>query len=107
MVANGISRLGTLGLYQDNDNEDVPPTLEDVIKNIIGEVHSKGVVPRTPTYNMGKLNLEVLQKEQSCKTKVKEIKKHDPNFLLDNSSILRKVDKLKYTVEPTIAVLRK
>ena len=33
--------------------------------------------------------------------------KLDPNFLLDENSILRKVVKLKYTVEPTIVVSRK
>ena len=64
MVANMISRLKTLGLYQDNDNEDVPPTLEDVIENIIEEVHSTDVVLRTPAYNIGKCNLDVLRKEQ-------------------------------------------
>ena len=33
--------------------------------------------------------------------------KPGPNFLLDKNSILRKVVKLKYTVEPTIVVARK
>ena len=33
--------------------------------------------------------------------------KSDPNFLLDENSILRKVVKLKYTVEPTIVATRK
>ena len=49
---------------RDNGNEDVPPALEDVIENIIEEVHCTDVVPRTPAYNMGKLNLDVLRKEQ-------------------------------------------
>ena len=31
----------------------------------------------------------------------------DPSFLLDNNSILRKVVKLKYTVEPTTVSPRK
>ena len=40
--------------------------------------------------------------------KVKKMKtKPDPNFLLDEISILGKVIKLKYTVEPTIVVPRK
>ena len=63
MFADAISRLRTLGLYQDNENDDVPITTEDIIENII-EVHSTNVVPRTPTYNTWKLNLDVLRKEQ-------------------------------------------
>ena len=51
VVANAISIMRTLGIYQDNDNEDVPFTLEDVIESIIEEVHSTDeeptiVVPR-------------------------------------------------------------
>ena len=34
-------------------------------------------------------------------------KKLNPNFLLGNSSILRKVVKLKYTIGPTIVIPRK
>ena len=64
MVANVISRFRTLGLYQDNSNEDVPPTVDDDVKNIIEEVHSTNIVPRRPVYNMGKLNLDVLRKDQ-------------------------------------------
>ena len=106
-VTDTVSRLRTLGLYQDNNNDDVPITTEDVIENIIEEIHSTDIVPRTPAYNVGKQNLEVLRKEQQwgrfCKNKVKEIKKNlEPNFLLDNNSILKKVVKLKYTIECTI-----
>ena len=112
MIATAISRLRTLGLYQDNNNDDVPITTEDIVKNIIKEVHCTDIVPRTPTYNIGKLNLDVLRKEQQwdqfCKNKVKEIKKKpDPNFLLEDNSILWKVVKRKYTIEPTIVVPRK
>ena len=68
-------------------------------------------MPRTLTYNIGKLNLDVLrieQWDQFCKNKVKEMKqKPDPNFLLDENSIPRKVVKLKYTIEPTMVVPRK
>ena len=103
MVANAIFQLRTMGLYQDNGNEDVPPTIDIVIENITEEVHSTDIVPGTPAYNMGKLNLEVLWKEQQwdqfCKNKVKEMKvKPDPIFILNDNSILRKVVKLKYTV---------
>ena len=31
----------------------------------------------------------------------------DPNFLLEKNNILRKIIKLKYTVEPTVVVPRK
>ena len=61
---------------------------------------------------MDQLNLNQLWKElqcnRFCKKKVKEIKmKPDPNFILDENSILRKAVKLKYSVEPTIVVPRK
>ena len=59
-----ISRLRTLGLYQDNGNEGVPPTVDDIIKNIIETVHSTDIVPSRPNYNMGKLTLDVLRREQ-------------------------------------------
>ena len=109
IVADAISWLRNRGLYQDNDNEDIPITTEDVIKNIIEEFHIAEVIQRTPSYNIEKLNLDILRKEQQCeqfcKNKVKKMKtKPDPSFLLDKNSILRKIVKLKYTVEPTIVV---
>ena len=55
MVADAIAWLRTLGLYQDNRNKDLQPAMDDVIKNIIEEVHSTDVVPGTPAYNMVKL----------------------------------------------------
>ena len=64
VVADVISTLRTLGLYQDNDNDDVLPIIEDAGKNIIEEIQSAAAAPRKPAYNMGKLNLEVLRKEQ-------------------------------------------
>ena len=110
MVADAIFRLRTLGLCQDNDNDDVLITTEYIIENII-DVHSTDVGPRTWTYNIGKLNLDVLRKEQQqdqfCKNKVNEMKKLDPTFLLDDNSVLRKVVKLQYTIERTIVVLRR
>ena len=112
MVANVISWLRKLGLYQDNGNEDVPLTIEDVVKNIIEEIQLMDTIPKKPAYSMGKLKQNVLRKEQQwdifCKSKVKELKKKlDPNFLLDNNGMLRKVVNLKYTVELTIVVPRK
>ena len=112
MVADAISRLRTLGLYQDNDNEDVPSTVENIVENIIKEIQSADTAPRKPAYNVGKLNLEVLRKEQQwdqfCKSKIRDMKRTpDPNFLVDHNNILRKVDKLKYTIEPATVVPRK
>ena len=60
---DAVSRLRTLGLYQDNDNDDVLITTNDIVENIIEEVHSTDIVPRTPAYNIGKLNIDVLRKE--------------------------------------------
>ena len=66
VVADVISHLGTLGLYQDNGNEDIPLTIEDVIEKIIEEVHLTDIIQKTPTYNVENLNLDVLMKEQQC-----------------------------------------
>ena len=112
VVVDVISQWRTLGPYQDSDNKDIPLTIGDVIKNIIEEVHIAEVIQKTPIYNVQKLNLDILWKEQQCdwfcKNKVKEMNtKPDLNFLLDENSIFRKVVKLKYTVEPTIIVPRK
>ena len=100
VVADAISRLRTLGLHQDNNNEDVLLSTEGVVKNI-KEVHSADTAPKKSTYSVGKLNLEVLRKKQQWdqffKSKVRDMKKKsDCNFLLDHSSILRKVIKQVY-----------
>ena len=72
-------------LYQDNNNEEVTLSLRDAIKNIIKEIHSIASTPKIP-----------------------EIKTNpDPWFILDENSILRKVVKLKYSVELTIVAPRK
>ena len=55
MVADAVSRLRMLGLYQDNGDEDVPPIVDNVIENIIEEVHSTDVAPKRPANNIGKL----------------------------------------------------
>ena len=112
LVADAISRLRTLGLYKHNDNEDEPAIIDDIVKNIIEEINSADSAPKQPTYNVGKLNLEVLKKEQQwgmfCKVKVRDMKKKpDPSFLLDHNSILRKVIKLKYATEPAVIIPRK
>ena len=61
---------------------------------------------------MEKLNLDVLREEQGqdifCMKKVKRVRsKQVDGFVLDKNGILRKIVRLKYTVEPTIVVLRK
>ena len=76
------------------------------------EVHAIELVPNSPSYNMGKLNLDVLWEEQQqdefCLNKVKYMRtKQDQNFILDKNNILRKVVKLRYIIEPTIVVPRK
>ena len=101
---------GALGLYQDNSNEDVPTATENIFENIIDKVHLTGDIQKTPTYNIEMLNLDILRKQQQHdqfhKNSVEEIKTSlDPNFLLDENSIFRKVVKLKYTVEQTIVHL--
>ena len=82
----------------------MPPTVDNVIKNIIEEVHSTDVAPKSPVYNMGKLSLDVFRKpvlqKQSKGFKVKP----DPNFLLDDNIIFRKVVKFRYSVEPSIVI---
>ena len=60
VVADIICQLRTLGLYQDNGNEDIATTHDDMVKNIMEEGHAFELVPNSAGYNMGKLNLDVL-----------------------------------------------
>ena len=55
---------GHLACIRDNDNEDMPSTLEGVVKNIIEEIQSVGTASRKLAYNTGKLNLDIIRKEQ-------------------------------------------
>ena len=64
LVADIISRLRTLGLYQDNGNDDLATMDDDMVKNVIQEAHAIEWVPNTAGYNMEKLNLDVLREEQ-------------------------------------------
>ena len=51
------------GLYQDNNNEEVQLSLEDVIENIIEDVNSIESTPKIPAYTkIDKLNLDLLRK---------------------------------------------
>ena len=64
VVADAISQLRTLGLYQDNGNDNIATTDNDVVENIVEEAHAIKLVPNSVGYNMENLNLDVLQKEQ-------------------------------------------
>ena len=55
VVADAISQLRTLGLYQDNGNDDIMTTEDDVVKNVREVVHAIERVPNSPSYNMRKL----------------------------------------------------
>ena len=63
VVVGTISRLKTLGLYQDNDNDDIATTDDIVVENI-EEAHAIEWVPNSACYNMEKLNLDILREEQ-------------------------------------------
>ena len=112
IVADAISRLRTLGLYQDNDNNDLAKMDYDMVDNIIEEVHAIEWIPNSASYKMEKLNLDILREEQwqdnFCMKKVKTLRtKQDDSFMLDENSILQKMVRLRYTIEPTIVVPRK
>ena len=53
VVADAISRLRTLGLYRDNDNEDEPSTIDDIVKNTVEEINSTNSASMKPAHNMG------------------------------------------------------
>ena len=63
-MADAISSLRTLGLYQDNGNYDLAKTDDDVVDNIIEEVHAIEWIPNSAGYKMEKLNLNILREEQ-------------------------------------------
>ena len=78
VVADAISRLRTLGLYQDNGNTDLTKTDDDIVDNIMEEVHTIEWIPNLATYKMEKLNLDVLKEAQwqddFCTKKAKSIR---------------------------------
>ena len=51
VVADAISRLRTLGLYQDNGNDDLATTNDDVVDNIIEEVNAIEWVSKLQSYH--------------------------------------------------------
>ena len=111
-MADVISRLRTLSSYQDNGNDDLAKMDDDMVDNIVEEVHAIEWVPNVPGYKIEKLYLDILREEQwqdtFCMIKVKTLrKKPDGSFMLHKYSILCKMLRLRYTMEPTIVVPRK
>ena len=112
VVADAISRLRTLGLYQDNGNTDLTKKDDDIVDNIMEEVHAIEWIPNSATYKIEKLNLDVLREakwqDAFCTKKAKSIRsKEEDGWVLNKNGILLKFIKLKYTIESTIVVLRK
>ena len=110
-MADAISRLRTLDLYQDNGNDNIATMDDDMVENIVEEVHVIEWVPNSTGYNMEKCNLDVLREEQwqdtFCIKKVKTLRtKQDDSFMLDKNSILQKMVRLRYTTESTLVVPR-
>ena len=64
VVADTISRLRILGLYQDNGNNDIATTDYNMVENIIEEAHAIEWVPNSASYNMEKLILDALREKQ-------------------------------------------
>ena len=93
VVSDAIYRPRTLGLYQNNGNDNIATTDDDVVENVIEEVHAIKWVPDSAGYNMDKLNLDTLREEQwpgtFCIKRVKALRtKQDNSFMLDYNSIL-------------------
>ena len=112
IVADPISRLRTLGLYQDNGNDDLGRMDADVVDKIVEEVHAIKWVSNSGGYKIEKLSLDVLREEQwqdiFCTKKAKSLRlKQVDDFVLDKNSILWKIVRLKYIIGPTIVVPRK
>ena len=62
---------------------------------------------QTTQVNLNELCREQKQ-DQFCKNKVKSINVDKlSDFILDNNGILRKIVKLKYTIEPTMVIPKK
>ena len=66
-MADTISRLRNLGLYQDNGNDDIATTDDDMVENVVEEVHAIKWVTNSASYNMVKLNLDILRKSNGKK----------------------------------------
>ena len=90
VVANAISRLRTLGLYQCNGNTDLAKRDDDIVDSIMEDVHAIEWIPSLATYKMEKLNLDILREVQQldafCTKKAKCIRsKEVDGFVLDKT----------------------
>ena len=114
VVADTISRLKNLNLYEKNQEVNSVPsvaTVEDALENLIDEVENISVKASNPDQTT-QVNLSELCREQKqdqfCKNKVKSINTDKlSDFILDNNGFLRKIVGLKYTIEPTIVIPKK
>ena len=110
-IADAISRLKTLNLYEKNQEVDSVPsvaTVEDTLENITEEVQNISMKASNPDQTT-QVNLDELcweqKQDQFCKNEVKSNNADKlSDFILDNNGILRKIVKLKYTIESTIVV---
>ena len=59
VMADVMSRLRTLGLCQDNGNTDLAKTDDNIVDNVVEEVHAIEWIPNSATYKIGKPNLLV------------------------------------------------
>ena len=64
VVVNALSRIRTLGLYQDNGNTDLVKSDDDIVDNVVEEVHAIEWIPNSATYKIKKLNLDELREVQ-------------------------------------------
>ena len=111
IVADVISRLKALNLCgKHQEVESVPSvvTVEDDLETIIVEVHNSSV-KESNLRQTTQVNLYELCREQRWdqfhKNKVKSISMEKPSdFVIDHNGILRKIVRLKYTIEPTIVI---
>ena len=92
VVADAISRIRTLGLYQNNSNDDIATVDNNMVQNIVEEVNAIEWVPNLAGYNMEKLSLAILREEQwqdtFCFKKIKALRaKQVSSFTLGNNSV--------------------
>ena len=93
---------------KNNGNDNLAKAGNNVVDNIVEEVHAIEWVATSASYKMENLNLEVLREEQFCmKTATNVRLKQVDGFVLDEYGILQKMVRLKYTIDPTIVVPRK
>ena len=50
MVADAVSRLRTISLYQDNDTKEAQLLLDDAVENILEEIHNIHSTPTVANY---------------------------------------------------------